>query len=99
MTDTERGRERGLIGAEETLPFPGLTWAVFNNHVNDADARAIAICRLAFDADDAEMMALEASRDTGIMRIFQHQPTSVTSAYAALCFAFANGLDKAEGRR
>lgn len=74
--------------------FADESWAVFNNHVNNAGKRALRICRLRYEKTDQELLDLEAAAKNGIMAIFQSKPNPVTQMYANACFIFANKLDK-----
>jgi hypothetical protein len=75
------------------LAFPTEGWAVFNLHVEDAGARAMAVCRASFAPDGPGMPALEAAYRDGVMAIFGVPPTPASALFAAACFIFANRLD------
>lgn len=63
------------------------SFAVFNQHVNKADERAMALLEEFSPAYAAEIKKAE---DKGIMSIFSKAPTPATSAYAWLVTAFVN---------
>lgn len=61
--------------------------AVFNGHINHAENRAIKILR-EFSPEYAK--EVEEIKKTGIMAIFDDEPTPATSAFAFLVTAFVN---------
>jgi len=83
------------LGHSAAIPiaFPDVHMAVFNGHVNDAAARAMAILRLITDPEAPDMMALERCYADGVMSIFQQPPNDATGSFAVLCYVFANGLE------
>lgn len=61
--------------------------AVFNGHCNQAENRAIKLLR-EFSPEYAK--EVETVKKTGIMAIFEDEPTPATAAFAFLVTAFVN---------
>lgn len=80
------------------LNFPSAHWAVFNNHVNRAGARALADVKRSFPASNRHLRALIRMNRTGIMEIFKIRPTGPSKEYAIRCFAYANKLKVGDAR-
>ncbi len=79
----------------EELSFPDYNFAVFNLHVNDAGARALAIVRRMMQHPSMipAMEALERDYRDGIMGLFDRMPDEPSRAFCVLVWTFANGLD------
>lgn len=76
---------------ETELKFPNPYWAVFNNHVNGADEKALAVVSTLYSQKDIDW--IEKTKKTGIMAIFDSSSMRpVAHDYAIACFIFANKL-------
>lgn len=67
------------------------TFAVFNNHVNNADKRARDLMRRACPDLLKEVETIE-REEGGIMGIFSRQITTATELYADLVTGYVNSL-------
>lgn len=77
------------------LNFPLPSWAVFNQHVNNAGKRARKVVSCLYEQKN--LKALRKVERNGIMSMFEQSPMDAACHdYALLCFVFANGLDKSE---
>lgn len=65
------------------------SWAVFNNHINAADAKARALMRAIAPVDLARVEELE-QEGGGIMHIFNVPKEPATVMYALLVTAYVN---------
>jgi hypothetical protein len=65
-------------------------FAVFNGHINDADARARRVLREQGMGQWLSEVETIEHTNGGIMAIFNREPTAATAAYVALVTAFVN---------
>lgn len=82
-----RPREPGEVIAPTDAM--GLFFAVFNGHKNDADRRARALMKVICPKQLETVEALEGIGG-GIMAIFNAEPCTATTIYAALVAAYVN---------
>lgn len=64
-------------------------FAVFNNHINNADERAREVMKAFYSNDLKELVKIE-KKGKGIMIIFQEEPSLSTFLYTGLVTAFVN---------
>jgi hypothetical protein len=71
-------------------PKYDISFAVFNQHINNAGERAHAVINKMYSNEDADVIKFNKDYKEGIMNIFNREPDYVTNAYVALVFYFVN---------